>query len=153
MSQRIKVPAPFGRFHPKVIRSPKPWIIIFAGGVAALFLVVGGGSYVISRVNPKPATPHPTSSSTAELSSQNLSTEPTLQAAAVPQTASDSQPATVSSTPAVAATSPAPTATSAATPSVTAFDNSVQSNPTQSLQNLVSPVQKIVNGLLPKFYR
>jgi hypothetical protein len=53
MSKRKRVPGPFFRNMPSVIRTSLPRFVFIAATACAL-LVIGGGSYVISHVTPKP---------------------------------------------------------------------------------------------------
>jgi hypothetical protein len=61
MSRRVRVPAPFQRLLPSVIRNIGPRLVIAAAG-CALLLLVGGGTYLSHLVQtpptPQPATPH-----------------------------------------------------------------------------------------------
>lgn len=63
MSRRSQIPAPYQRLLPSVIRVLGPRVLVAASGVA-LLLVLGGSSYVLSRITqatpavPSPNTPH-----------------------------------------------------------------------------------------------
>lgn len=56
MSKRKRVPTPFQRILPSVIRTFGPRLVLIVGGVVALF-VFFGGSYLLSRASTPPVPP------------------------------------------------------------------------------------------------
>jgi len=147
MSKRVRVPAPFGRLQPSVIRTFGPRLLLFVSGCAILLLVVSGGSYVLSHVGSKPATTPQTKAptklpDTTAPDAQVLGTATDTPAAGDTSTSSTSTQATAADD----ATTPSPS-TSASTAASSPTVNPVP-GAAQAIQQTTAPVQAAVQTLL-----
>lgn len=142
MSRRVRVPAPFQRLLPSVIRNIGPRLVIAAAG-CALLLFISGSTY-LSHLGQTPTTPLPTTSRAKPANSEVLgASTDTVNTAHIDSTSGNTShaaaPPAANSTPACGddCNNPAPTPA----PDVPSFDLTVDS----------SAIQRTLTGLSVPF--
>jgi hypothetical protein len=145
MSRRVRVPAPFQRLLPSVIRVVGPRLVIVAG--CALVLCVGGGTYLsylgqAPSIAPQPATPHAPSTDPQVLGASTAATNAasSISDSSTAKNSSTGSAPDASSTPACSAncagTAPAPTAVPG--PDLPSFDLTVDTRAIKHTPGLLS---------------
>lgn len=145
MSKRNRVPGPFFRNMPSVVRTSLPRFVFIATAAVAL-LILGGGSYVLSRATPTPAktTPKPLV--------QPTTASPQAQAAVLGDTtdqSSSSTPAPGANTPASASSASSATTSGASSPASqpSPASASVSTTPQQTDVTARTPVGSLLLNL------
>ena len=143
MSRRRRIPSPFPRVHPGVIRVFGPRLVLLAGGFAALLFVVGAGTYVLSRDTPAPKPVAPAKEKTALQAATSSTVEP-LETVDTSNTTDTPDSSSTASAPAAASTTTGVTPTPAA--STSSNPNTTPASP-PAAQPVADTAQDTLHGL------
>lgn len=156
MSKRVRVPAPFQKFVPSIVRGVLPRVILLVG-LSAIVLCVGSGSYLLSHSTPvphSPTQPKPTLTSNLTDKSAAKSASNTLgSSAAIAQPSSQTEVSANSddsaqpAAQAGAATDPMQTTTPAKQASISTAAQPVTKTITDTVQNVRSLTNQRLGGL------